>query len=108
MEQLEKALQESQDARFRMIVTDAVFSMDGEIAKLPEIGALAEKYEALVMIDECHGTGVLGKRGRGAIESTDMLRQIGRITFLRSALDYLSECVFLFTFSLVFLSLFTL
>jgi glycine C-acetyltransferase len=77
MEQLENALKESQNARFRMIVTDAVFSMDGAIAKLPEIGDLANKYESVVMIDECHGTGVLGKRGRGAIESTNMLGNIG-------------------------------
>lgn len=77
MEQLEEALAGAQDARFRLIVSDAVFSMDGEVARLPEIGPLADKYDSMVMIDECHGTGVLGKRGRGAIEATDMLGQIG-------------------------------
>ena len=77
MSELESALQQTQDARFRLVVTDAVFSMDGEIAKLPRIGELADTYESAIMIDECHGTGVLGKRGRGAIESTGMLGQVG-------------------------------
>jgi glycine C-acetyltransferase len=78
MEQLEDCLKKSQDARFRLVVSDAVFSMDGEVAKLPEIGALADAYESSIMIDECHGTGVLGKKGRGAIESTDMMGKIGK------------------------------
>lgn len=64
-----------------MIVSDAVFSMDGELANLPRIGQLADQYGSVVMIDECHGTGVLGARGRGAIESTDMLGKIGTQRF---------------------------
>lgn len=78
MQGLEEALQNSQDSRFRLVVTDSVFSMDGEVANLQRIHELAEQYSAVVMIDECHGTGVLGRRGRGAIESTDMLGKIGR------------------------------
>ena len=78
MESLEKALKDSQESRFRLVVTDSVFSMDGEVANLPKIHELAEKYNALVMIDECHGTGVLGKKGRGAIEAVDMLGKIGK------------------------------
>ena len=81
MQGLEEALQNSQDSRFRLIVTDSVFSMDGEVANLPRIHQLAEQYSAVVMIDECHGTGVLGTKGRGAIESTDMLGKIGKNIF---------------------------
>lgn len=63
---LEKKLAEdAKNARIKFIVTDGVFSMDGDIAHLPEIVALAKKYEANIFIDECHGTGVLGKTGRG-------------------------------------------
>lgn len=61
---LEAKLQEVKDARMKLIVTDGVFSMDGNIAPLPEICALAEKYNAMVFIDECHATGFLGKTGR--------------------------------------------
>lgn len=82
MNQLEQHLKDSQDARFRLIVSDAVFSMDGELANLPRIGELADQYDSVIMIDECHGTGVLGKRGRGAIESTDMLGKIGNRSLL--------------------------
>jgi glycine C-acetyltransferase len=78
MEQLEEQLKKAQDARFRLIVSDAVFSMDGEVANLPKIVDLAETYNASIMVDECHGTGVLGKKGRGAIESTNMMGNIGR------------------------------
>lgn len=65
---LEKALQETQDARVRLIITDGVFSMDGDIAFLPEIVELAEKYDALVMVDDAHASGVLGANGRGTVD----------------------------------------
>lgn len=68
MEDLEKKLKESSKARFKILATDGVFSMDGSVAKIPEMAALAEKYGAMLMIDECHGTGVIGAKGRGAIE----------------------------------------
>lgn len=61
---LEAKLQEVQDARMRLIVTDGVFSMDGNVAPLPQICALAEKYNAMVFIDDCHATGFFGKTGR--------------------------------------------
>jgi len=64
---LEAALQETQDARTRLVVTDGVFSMDGNIAPLPEIVELAERYDALVMVDDAHASGVLGKAGRGTV-----------------------------------------
>ncbi len=68
MDSLEKILKKSQSYNLRLIITDGIFSMDGDIAPLPEIVALAKKYHALVMIDDAHGTGVLGKEGRGTIE----------------------------------------
>jgi 8-amino-7-oxononanoate synthase len=68
MDSLEEILCRSSRFRKRLIVTDSVFSMDGDIAPLPDIVDLAEKYSALVMVDEAHGTGVLGKKGKGAIE----------------------------------------
>ncbi len=68
MNELEQALKQSQNAKFRMIVTDGVFSMDGDIAKLPEICDLAEKYDALVMVDDSHATGYIGATGRGTHE----------------------------------------
>lgn len=67
MESLEEALKESGDYRTRLIVTDGVFSMDGNIAPLPEIVELAEKYDALVMVDDAHASGVLGENGRGTV-----------------------------------------
>lgn len=67
MADLERALQESKDFRVRVIVTDGVFSMDGNIAPLPEIVELAEKYDALVMVDDAHASGVLGENGRGTV-----------------------------------------
>ncbi|MTH51797.1 glycine C-acetyltransferase [Bacillus mangrovi] len=67
MEDLERALKESAGYRVRLIVTDGVFSMDGNIAPLPEIVELAEKYDALVMVDDAHASGVLGKNGRGTV-----------------------------------------
>lgn len=57
-------LAREEGARFIMIATDGVFSMDGYLAKLPEITKLAEKYEALVMVDDCHATGFMGPKGR--------------------------------------------
>ncbi|MDF0725105.1 glycine C-acetyltransferase [Cytobacillus sp. S13-E01] len=66
-EDLERALQETQNYRKRLIVTDGVFSMDGNIAPLPKIVELAEKYDALVMVDDAHASGVLGKNGRGTV-----------------------------------------
>ncbi|MBP6532536.1 MAG: aminotransferase class I/II-fold pyridoxal phosphate-dependent enzyme, partial [Bacteroidia bacterium] len=65
MEELEKVLIETQNLRHRMIVTDGVFSMDGTIAQLDKICELADKYKALIMIDECHASGFMGKTGRG-------------------------------------------
>ncbi|HEU5138367.1 MAG TPA: glycine C-acetyltransferase [Bacillales bacterium] len=67
MDSLEKALKETQDYRTRLVVTDGVFSMDGDIAPLPEIVELAEKYNALVMVDDAHASGVLGDNGRGTV-----------------------------------------
>jgi len=68
MEDLEKSLKDSQAARFRIIATDGVFSMDGDIAKLDMICDLAEKYDAMVMIDDSHAVGFLGTKGRGSHE----------------------------------------
>lgn len=65
MQDLESKLQESQNARFRMIATDGVFSMNGTLAKLPELCQLAEKYDALVMVDDSHATGFFGPHGQG-------------------------------------------
>ncbi len=68
MEELEKCLQESQAQRFRVVVTDGVFSMDGNVAPLEEICQLAERYNALVMVDESHSAGVVGATGHGVSE----------------------------------------
>ncbi|WP_458420108.1 glycine C-acetyltransferase [Bacillus pumilus] len=67
MEQLEKILKKSMNYRMRLIVTDGVFSMDGDIAPLPEIVRLAEAYDAFVMVDDAHASGVLGENGRGTV-----------------------------------------
>lgn len=67
MTHLEDCLKKAKDFRRKMIVTDGVFSMDGDIAPLPEIVALAEQYEAIVMVDDAHSSGVLGKNGRGSV-----------------------------------------
>ena len=80
MADLERCLQESQDCRTRIIVTDGVFSMDGTIAQLDKICDLADKYESLVMVDECHATGFVGKTGRGTIEHCDVLGRVDIIT----------------------------
>ena len=68
MADLERCLQEAQAQRFRIICTDGVFSMDGNVAPMDKICDLAEKYDALVMVDECHSAGVVGKRGHGVAE----------------------------------------
>ena len=80
MADLEQKLQESQSARLRMIVTDGVFSMDGYIAKLDEITTLAEKYNAMVMVDDSHATGFTGKTGRGSAEHCGVLDKIDIFT----------------------------
>ncbi|MCX6274474.1 MAG: glycine C-acetyltransferase [Bacteroidetes bacterium] len=80
MEELEKVLQETQHLRHRMIVTDGVFSMDGTIAQLDKICDLADKYKALVMIDECHASGFMGKTGRGTHEYRNVMGRIDIIT----------------------------
>lgn len=67
MESLEQALKETQSYRTRLVVTDGVFSMDGNIAPLPQIVELAEKYDALIMVDDAHASGVLGENGRGTV-----------------------------------------
>ncbi|MCH2223715.1 MAG: glycine C-acetyltransferase [Crocinitomicaceae bacterium] len=80
MEDLEKQLIASQDQRFRIIVTDGVFSMDGDIAKMNEICDLADKYNALVMTDECHSAGFIGKTGRGVPEYHNVMDRVDIIT----------------------------
>ncbi len=80
MQDLESKLQEAQDARHRVIVTDGVFSMDGDVAKLDEMCDLAEKYDALVMSDECHATGFIGKNGKGVHEYKDVMGRVDIIT----------------------------
>jgi glycine C-acetyltransferase len=80
MADLEEKLKETQNLRYRLVATDGVFSMDGDIAKLDEIVELAEKYDALVMIDDAHSTGFLGKTGRGTPEYRGVLGKIDIIT----------------------------
>ena len=78
--ELEDALRQSRDARFRLIATDGVFSMDGDIADLPRLVALAEEYDALLMVDDSHGVGVLGAKGRGSHEYHGLLGRIDILT----------------------------
>lgn len=82
MEELEKQLIKANEAnhRFKIIVTDGVFSMDGIVAQLDKICDLADKYDALVMVDECHAAGFIGKTGRGTIELCDVLGRVDIIT----------------------------
>ena len=80
MGELEECLKKAQAQRFRIIVTDGVFSMDGNAAPLDEICKLAEKYDALVMVDECHSAGVLGKTGRGITELYNLRGQVDILT----------------------------
>jgi glycine C-acetyltransferase len=76
MDDLAQKLKLAKDSRNKMIVTDGVFSMDGEISKISKICDLAEEHNAIVMVDECHGTGVVGKRGRGAVELENCLNRV--------------------------------
>ena len=80
MGHLEEKLQEHQDKRFRLIITDGVFSMDGDIAKLDEIVALAEKHDAMVFVDDSHSSGFIGKTGRGTHEHCGVYGKIDIIT----------------------------
>lgn len=80
MEDLEAKLKEAADARFRMIATDGVFSMDGTVANLPAICDLADKYNALVMVDDSHSTGVLGHTGRGTAEHHGVMGRVDILT----------------------------
>jgi len=80
MEDLEKQLQLAQEQRFRIIVTDGVFSMDGNVAPMDKINELAKKYDALVMVDECHSAGVVGETGRGVTELFDIRGEVDIIT----------------------------
>ena len=80
MAHLEEHLRASRDCRFRLIASDGVFSMQGDLAPLPEMVRLAEEHDALVMIDECHATGLLGASGRGTPEHFDLHGRIDLIT----------------------------
>ena len=80
MEDLELQLKEAQDQRFRIIVTDGVFSMDGNVPPVDRICELAEKYDAMVMVDECHSAGVVGETGRGVTELYNIRGKVDIIT----------------------------
>jgi glycine C-acetyltransferase len=80
MEDLEKQLEDSSEARFRMVVTDGVFSMDGYLAPLPEICDLAERHDALVMVDDSHAVGFMGANGRGTHEHHGVMGRIDAIS----------------------------
>jgi glycine C-acetyltransferase len=80
MADLDRKLEEAKDARFRVIVTDGVFSMDGDIAPLAEICAIAEKRQALVLVDDSHATGFMGKTGRGTHEHCGVAGRVDLIT----------------------------
>lgn len=80
MADLEAKLKEASNARLRLIATDGVFSMDGYVARLDEICDLADKYDAAVMIDDCHATGVIGKTGRGTPEYRGVMGRVDIIT----------------------------
>ena len=80
MAELEQALKESADARYRLIVTDGVFSMDGYLAPLPEICDLADRYDALVMVDDSHAVGFMGANGRGTHEHHGVMGRIDAIS----------------------------
>lgn len=80
MRDLEEKLKEAQECRFRLIVTDGVFSMDGIIANLSTLCDLADTYNALVMVDDCHATGFLGKQGRGTHEYCNVIKRVDILT----------------------------
>src|ERR1700738_1442988 len=80
MDDLERQLKDSADARFRMVVTDGVFSMDGYLAPLPEICELAKRHDALVMVDDSHAVGFIGEGGRGTHEHHGVMGRIDAIS----------------------------
>ena len=80
MNQLEEQLKDTQSNRFRLIATDGVFSMQGDLAKLDQICDLAEKYDALVMVDDSHATGFLGESGRGTAEVFGVVDKVDIVT----------------------------
>lgn len=80
MAELEQCLKDAQSAKYRLVVTDGVFSMDGDLCKLPEIVALCEQYDALVMVDDSHASGYIGATGRGTAEHFGLLGKIDIIT----------------------------
>src|SRR5512138_638920 len=80
MAHLEEKLQEHQDKRFRMVITDGVFSMDGDLARLDQIVALAERYNAMVFVDDSHSSGFIGRTGRGTHEHCGVFGKIDIIT----------------------------
>jgi len=80
MEDLEDQLQQAQPCRYRLIVTDGVFSMDGNVAPLDKIKELADRYDAMIMVDESHSAGVIGKKGRGVTEHFNLRGQVEIIT----------------------------
>jgi glycine C-acetyltransferase len=80
MANLEEKLRAASKARRKLIFTDGIFSMEGDIAKLPDLVALARKYDAVLVVDDSHATGVLGKKGRGTAEHYDMLGDVDVIT----------------------------
>ena len=80
MADLEEQLKQAQKHRFRLIVTDGVFSMDGFVAPLDKICDLADKYNAMVMVDECHASGFIGKTGRGTIELKNVMNRVDIVT----------------------------
>jgi len=80
MDELEEVLKKAQAQRFRVIVTDGVFSMDGNVAPVDKMVELAEKYDAMVMVDECHSHGVVGETGRGVTEHFNIRGKVDIIT----------------------------
>ncbi|GIW79339.1 MAG: 2-amino-3-ketobutyrate coenzyme A ligase [Gemmatales bacterium] len=80
LDDLEKCLKDAKNCKLRMIATDGVFSMDGDLAKLPEICDLADRYQAIVMVDDSHATGLLGANGRGTPEELGVLDRVDIIT----------------------------
>jgi len=80
MQDLEEQLKQAREQRFRIIVTDGVFSMDGNVAPVDKMVELAEKYDAMVMVDECHSAGVVGKTGRGVTELFNIRGKVDLIT----------------------------
>ncbi len=80
MADLERVLRATQDANRRLIATDGVFSMDGDVARLSQICDLAERFDAMVMVDDCHGTGFFGPTGRGSVEHCNALGRVDIIT----------------------------